>query len=277
MEKLYVLITGCSSGIGLNAAQFLQNSKYHVITTARTIDEVKELKQNGFTAYLMDMSDSVSIKSAMLEILEFTDNKIYALFNNAGYGQPGAVEDLSRKVIRSQFETNVFGVLELTNIIVKVMRSQGYGRLIFNSSLLGIVAMPYRGAYNASKFALEGLFDTMRLELKDTNIKVSIIEPGPIESEFRKNSLVKFEENIDMENSSHKQKYKGMLERLANKNTTTPFTLPATSVTNKLMHALESSRPKAHYPVTVPAYLAFWLRRILPTYLLDKIAIIAGK
>ena len=158
----------------------------------------------GLESLQLDLDDSVSIKQAVDDILRRTDGQLYAVFNNGAFGLPGAIEDLSRDAIRAEFETNVFGWLELTNLLLPVMRQQGYGRIIQNSSVLGLVAMPFRGAYNASKFAIEGLSDTLRLELKGTDIHVSLVEPGPILSRFRANSLVALQKHIDIENSVHK-------------------------------------------------------------------------
>jgi short-subunit dehydrogenase len=197
------------------------------------------------------------------------DGKIDGLFNNGAFGQPGAVEDLSRDVLREQFETNFFGTHELTNLIIPLMRKQGYGRIIYNSSILGFVAMRYRGAYNASKYALEGLVDTMRIELYDTNIKLCLIEPGPITSNFRKNAYAMYLKNINPESSFHKNTYKAMEERLQKEGPAAPFTLPPEAVAKKVIHALESKNPKIRYYVTFPTYLFGYLKRLLPMAWLD--------
>jgi len=187
-----ILITGCSSGIGYTTALLLKQRGYRVIASARQQHDVDRLRQEGFEAIRIDLADSASIRLAVSEMLIMTEGRIDALFNNGAFGQPGAVEDLSRDVLRFQFETNFFGTHELTNLLIPIMRRQGQGRIIYNSSVLGFVAMTYRGAYNASKFALEGLADTLRLELKGTGIHLSIIEPGPILSDFRKNAFAIF-------------------------------------------------------------------------------------
>jgi NAD(P)-dependent dehydrogenase (short-subunit alcohol dehydrogenase family) len=184
-----ILITGCSSGIGLCCAHELQNRGYRVFATARKTEDAAQLKTQGLESLVLDLSSSDSINSAVDEILERTNGSLYALFNNGAYGQPGAVEDLQRHVLKEQFESNVFGTQELTNRIIPIMRRQGYGRIIYNGSVLGIISLPFRGAYNASKYALEGLADTLRLELYGSGIEVSIIEPGPITSAFRKNAI----------------------------------------------------------------------------------------
>ncbi len=266
-----ILITGCSSGIGYTTAVELKNRGHKVIATARKSEDVTRLTQAGFAAIQLDLADSVSIQQAVEHALELSDGKIDALFNNAAFGQPGAVEDLSRDLLRFQFETNFFGTHELTNLLIPIMRKQGHGRIIYNSSVLGLVAMRYRGAYNASKFALEGLADTLRLELYRTNIHISLIEPGPILSNFRKNSYILYKQNIDPTNSFHKEAYKAMEARLQKEGAAVAFTLPATAVAAKVIHALEAKRPKMRYYITVPTYLFAFLKRILPIPWLDAL------
>ena len=267
-----VLITGCSSGIGYHVAVGLKARGYRVIATARQEPDVIRLQQTGLEALQLDLDDSQSIQQAVKQVLQLTDGKLYALFNNGAYGQPGAVEDLSRDVLRQQFETNLFGWLELTNLIIPVMRQQGYGRIIQNSSVLGLITLKYRGAYNASKFALEGLTDTLRQELHGSHIHVSLVEPGPISSDFRKNAYAKFKQNIHVEGSAHQDVYEAVERRLAaqpNPEQKDLFTLGPDAVLNKVIHALEAKKPKPRYYVTVPTYLFAYLRRLLPTTALD--------
>jgi NAD(P)-dependent dehydrogenase (short-subunit alcohol dehydrogenase family) len=264
-----ILITGCSTGIGYQSAVALKARGHQVIASARKPEDVVRLTEAGFSALQLDLADSTSIQQAVKATIELTGGKIDALFNNAAFGQPGAVEDLTREVLRHQFETNVFGTHELTNLVIPLMRQQGHGRLIYNSSVLGLVAMKYRGAYNASKFALEGLVDTLRHELHGTNIHLSLIEPGPILSDFRKNSFELYQKNIDTTNSFHKATYQAMETRLQTEGPAVPFTLPASAVADKVIHALESSRPKIRYYVTFPTYLFAFLKRILPVACLD--------
>lgn len=264
-----VLITGCSSGIGLCAARGLKARGHRVFAGARQPQDVARLQAEGLEAVLLDLRDPASIRQAVDQVLTASNGRLDALFNNAAYGQPGAVEDLSRNVLREQFETNLFGTHELTNQVLPVMRRQGHGRIIQNSSVLGLVAMPYRGAYNASKFALEGLSDTLRLELKGTGIYVSLIEPGPIISRFRANAYAAFLKNIDKQNSSHRSQYEAMERRLTKVGAAAPLTLPPDAVLNRVIHALESPRPKIRYYVTAPTYFFAVLRRILPLAALD--------
>ncbi|MEI6334314.1 MAG: SDR family oxidoreductase [Methylococcaceae bacterium] len=266
-----ILITGCSSGIGYSAAVLLKNRGYHVIATARKSADVARLNQEGFTALQLDLADSQSIQQAVNQVLDLTGGKIDALFNNGAFGQPGAVEDLTRDMLKYQFETNLFGTHELTNLLIPVMRKQGYGRIIYNSSVLGLVAMRYRGAYNASKFALEGLADTLRLELYGTNIHVSLIEPGPILSNFRENSYALYKKNIDPAHSFHQAAYQAMEDRLQKEGAAVAFTLPAKAVVDKVIHALENKKPKIRYYVTFPTYLFAVLKRILPISWLDAL------
>jgi NAD(P)-dependent dehydrogenase (short-subunit alcohol dehydrogenase family) len=271
MPKTSILITGCSSGIGLCVAKGLKARGYRVFATARKEIDVQQLGSDGFESLRLDLADSESITAAVDEILSHTNGTLDALFNNGAYGQPGAVEDLPRDVLRAQFETNLFGWHELTNQVLPVMRRQGHGRIIQNSSVLGFVALRYRGAYNASKYALEGLSDTLRLELMGTNIHVSLIEPGPVSSRFRENAFKAYQENIDPDNSVHRDRYLAMEARLKTEGPVVPFTLPPEAVLKKVIHALESRRPRARYYVTFPTYLFGFLKRVLSTRLLDRV------
>jgi short-subunit dehydrogenase len=266
----YILITGCSSGIGYESAHILKNSGYTVIATARKDDDVKRLQEEGFIVLQLDLDDSSSIDNVVEQVKKITNSRLYALFNNAAYGQPGAVEDLSRDVLKAQFETNLFGTHELTVKILPMMIEAGEGRVIQNSSVLGFTAMRYRGAYNASKFALEGLSDTLRLELEGTGVYVSIIEPGPIRSRFRSNALKKFLENIDRKNSRLSKIYDKKLKQLQSSDDA-PFTLGAEAVAKALLHALNSKNPKIRYRVTFPTHLFYWLKKLLPEKIMDYI------
>jgi len=258
-----VLVTGCSTGIGLCCAHALKNKGYQVFATVRKKQDIAVLKAQGLNSLQLDLSQSDSINTAVDEVLNQSNGQLYALFNNGAYGQPGAVEDLQRSVLEEQFAVNVFGTQELTNRIIPIMRQQGHGRIIYNGSVLGIISLPFRGAYNASKYALEGLTDTLRLELHGSGINISIIEPGPITSAFRKNAHEKYLQNINKESSFFKANYEGMEARLTKKGPAVPFTLPPEAVFKKLEHALESRNPQAHYYVTFPTYLFGTLKRIL--------------
>ena len=264
-----VLITGCSSGIGLCLAHGLRSSGYHVFATARKEEDVTKLKKLGFEAFMLDLASSKSIKAAIYELYKKTDG-LYALINNGAYGQAGALEDISREALEKQFQANVFGWHELTNLVLPSMKARNIGRVIYISSVLGFVAMPFRGPYVASKFAIEGLVNTLRLELKKTKIKLSLIQPGPIESKFRHNAFLAFKENVDSSKSDYKREYKIMIERL-NSDKNVQFTLAPEAVLRCVLHALESKVPKNHYRVTFPTKLFAFLCRILPSSWMDNI------
>lgn len=272
MHPRSVLITGCSSGIGLTLAHGLKTRGYRVFATARKAEDVARLAAVGFESLPLDLDSSASIGAAVEEVLRRTGGALYALVNNGAYGQPGAVEDLTRDTLRRQFETNVFGTQELTNLVLPAMRARNEGRIIQVSSLLGIVCLAYRGAYNASKFALEALSDTLRLELRGTKIFVALIEPGPIKSRFRENAYAAFRANIDAAHSAHRERYAAMIRRLEGRSGPLPFTLPADAVLTKVLHALEAPRPRIRYRVTVPAHLFAGLKRLLPFGALDWVA-----
>ena len=270
-----VLITGCSSGIGLCLAHGLRAAGYSVFATARKDKDITKLKKLGFDAFLLDLASSDSIKTAISELYQKTDS-LYALINNGAYGQAGALEDISREALEKQFQVNVFGWHELTNLVLPSMKERNIGRVIYISSVLGFVAMPFRGPYVASKFAIEGLVDTLRLELKQTKIKLSLVQPGPIESKFRQNSFLAFKENVDPLNSDYQREYKAMIERL-NSEKNAKFTLAPKSVLRCVLHALESKVPKNHYRVTFPTKLFGILCRILPSSWMDHILSMADK
>ena len=274
--KKSILITGCSSGIGYCAAHGLRARGYSVFATARRQESVNTLLAEGLESFQLDLNDSSSIQLAVEKILSRSNGQLYALFNNGGFGLPGAVEDLSREALRAQFETNFFGWMELTNLLLPVMRKQGYGRIIQNSSVLGFAAMPFRGAYNASKYAVEGWSDTLRLELRGSGIHVSLIEPGPISTQFRANAMKAFERYMDVKHSFHHEKYSAIRARLNKPGSAVPFTLPPEAVLKKVIHALEANTPQARYYVTVPTHLFGFLKRILPVSVLDKILAKAG-
>jgi len=271
MKKQIVLITGCSSGIGFDTAIELKKRGHKVIASCRKEEDRVKLEGLGIDVLILDVSDSSSIQKAFSEVMELTNGHLDVLINNAGYGQAGALEDISREVLREQFETNVFGLHELSTLAIPVMRQQKYGRIINVSSILGIISMPMRGAYNASKYAVEGLSDTLRLELKPSGIDVITIEPGPIESRFRDNCVDGSLKKIDIKDSFFHQQYEVMLStfKQAKKNST--FTKSTEAVVTKIIHAIESRKPRSKYPVTFPAHLFIFLKRILCTSMLDRI------
>jgi NAD(P)-dependent dehydrogenase (short-subunit alcohol dehydrogenase family) len=264
-----ILITGCSSGIGYTCALSLKARGYRVFATVRRDADAKRLEAEGLETVIMDYADRESVKACADEVSKRTGGKLYALFNNGAAGQPGAVEDLSRELLESSFAANFFGWHQLTILCLPMMRANGEGRIINCSSVLGIVAMKWRGAYNATKFAVEGLTDTMRLELRGTGIHVSTIEPGPIATKFVETALKNFEKHINVETSNYKTAYEDQRVRLG-KGGSNRFKLPPESVLEKLIHAIESPRPKAHYYVTTPTYLMGFARRFLPQGIMDR-------
>ncbi|WP_194437075.1 SDR family oxidoreductase [Vibrio fluminensis] len=266
-----ILITGCSTGIGYVTAHALHQRGYQVIASCRKSEDVERLRNEGLTCIQLDLSSATSISNAVQQTLKLTNGKLYALFNNGAYGQPGALEDLPVAGLRAQFETNFFGWHQLVCEVLPIMRAQGEGRIVQNSSVLGFAAMKYRGAYNASKFAIEGWSDTLRLELADTNIKISLIEPGPIETQFRANALQAFHQWIDIESSVHKTQYQQQIARLAKKSSNNTFVLPAEACIQPVIHALEAERPKLRYRITQPTKVFAVLKRLLPGRWLDKI------
>lgn len=275
-QNINIFITGCSTGIGLDALSTLHKQGYSVIGSCRKQQDVEKLIVQGFNCIQLDLAESNSVESAVSELKQLTDNKIDVLFNNGAFGLPGAVEDLSREAMQFQFNTNVFGTQQLTNLIVPIMRKNGGGKIVYNSSILGFAAMQYRGAYNASKFAIEGFADTLRLEVKQDNIHVSLIQPGPIISNFRTNAFAQFKHWIHPENSTHQQSYQAMVSRLDSPESKAPFVLKAEAVTQALIHIIEHKRPKIRYPITIPTKVFAWLKRILPARILDTLLIKAG-
>lgn len=274
--KKSILITGCSSGIGLDSALTLQKRGWQVFAACRKQADAVRLQQDyGLTTMVLDYEDEASIEAALAEVLSQTGGRLDALFNNGAYAIPGAVEDLPTEALRTIFEANFFGWHHLTRAVLPIMRAQGHGRILQNSSVLGFAAMRYRGAYNATKFALEGLTDTLRLELKNTNIELILIEPGPIRTKIRENSYPHFQKWIDAENGAHKVVYrKALIPRLtAVDPPRDSFELMPDAVTKEVVHALEADRPKLRYRVTWATTFMMIFKRLLPTRLLDKIAI----
>ncbi len=269
--KKSVLITGCSSGIGYTAAFAMRDKGWRVFAACRKEEDCARLQSEGFDAPLLDYQDEETIASALKEVLDATGGTLDAVFNNGAYAIPGAVEDLPTDALRDIFETNFFGWHTLTRAVLPVMRAQGHGRIVQCSSVLGFVAMPWRGAYNATKFALEGLTDTLRQEMQDTKIHVILIEPGPITSDFRQNSIKQFNKWIDWKSSARSEQYEAeLIKRLHDSIKKAPFELGPEAVADKLVDALTAYQPKARYFVTTPTYIANIARRILPTLQLDR-------
>lgn len=272
MAQPIILITGCSSGIGLVSAHYLRTKGWRVLATARRPRDVERLKEQGFEACQLDLMEMESITMALDWLLHQTNGRLDALFNNGAFAIPGAVEDLPYNALVMQFAGGFFGWHELTRQVLRLMRRQGYGKIIQNSSLLGLAPMPYRGAYVANKFALEGLTDVLRLELAGSDIWVSLIEPGPImPTNFRQNAFDNFR-NMNFGPSPHGRAYEAMINRF-NGNKPEPFTLPPERVAETVWKILESPRPKARYYITKATWLMANLRRFLPSSLYDRLVL----
>lgn len=269
-----ILITGCSSGIGYDAAHTLKKRGWRVLATCRKQTDCDRLISEGLESFTLDYACDTSVARGAEEALNRTDEKLFALFNNGAYAIPGAVEDLPRDALRTIFETNLFGQFDLINRLLPSMRRNGKGRIINNSSVLGFLALRYRGAYNATKFAMEGMTDTLRIENEDQNIHIVLIEPGPIDTEIRRKSIPHFEKWIDRDTSYYADTYRDILiPRLYNDNTPPDrFEKKPARVTQKLVHALESNTPNPRYYVTLPTHLCGWVRRLCSTRMSDKFA-----
>lgn len=271
MAERTILITGCSSGIGLASALKLKGRGWRVLATARQPHDLKRLQlEHGLEVVELELFDEASVRRCAERAIELTGGALDAVFNNAAFGQVGAVEDLPVSLLRQQFEVNLFGTHELTRALIPHMRARGEGRIVQCSSVLGLVAAPYRGAYCASKFALEGLTDALRLELAGSGIHVSLIEPGPIRTRFVETALSRFKETVAIDQSPHAADYRRRLEQMqaGGRNT---FKLEPEAVAAKLVHAVESRRPKRRYFVTTPTYIASAMRRFLPVSLVDRV------
>ncbi len=240
--KKNIIITGCSSGIGLCLATSIAK-KYNIIATVHKKQDINKIKKLGIDCYKLDLANQSSIIDTIAIILKKYHN-IYTIIHNGAYGQPGALMDINRKTLEQQFAVNLFGVHQLTNLLLPNLLQQSSAKIIYISSVLGLVAAPLKGCYTASKFALEGLAQTLRLELQRTNIKVAIIEPGPIESNFRLNAYNAFKKNIIINNSIYQNDYKKMIKNQLSKKKS-KWTLPATAVLTQVMHILDNKPKKS--------------------------------
>ncbi len=275
--KRTILITGCSSGIGLDAARGIRARGWRVFASCRQQRDCDRLRAEGFESPRIDYTDPASIDAGLAQVLEATGGTLDALFNNGAHGLPGAVEDLPTDALRAIFETNFFGWHELTRKVIPVMRTQGHGRIVQNSSILGFVTMPWRGAYVATKYALEGLTDTLRVELQGSGIHIVLIEPGPVTSKIREKSIPHFERFINWQASPLRERYEQrLLKRLYHSSGPDRFELPASAVTARLAHACEARRPRPRYYVTTPTHVAGLLRRVLSTRAIDRILLRLG-
>ncbi len=272
MTDRSILITGCSSGIGHDAAHALKRRDWRVFASCRKPEDCARLKEEGFEAPLIDMADAGSIHSGLEEVLTATGGRIDGLYNNAAFGLPAFVEDLPTDALREIFETNFFGLHDLTRQVIPVMRAAGRGRIVNCSSVLGFSVYPWRGAYVSTKFALEGLTDTLRIELHGSGIHVSLIEPGLITTKFGENSQKNFERLIDWEASARADEYRrDLLAKWDGRNPNARLEVPPSRVTARIIHALESPRPRTRYRVTWLAQATYILKRLLPTRAADAV------
>lgn len=268
-----ILITGCSSGIGYDAAHGLKTRGWRVFATCRKPEDCARLEGEGLESFVLDYTDPATIETAVAETLIRTGGTLDALFNNGAYGTPGLLEDMPTEAMRLNFETNFFAQHDLTRRLLPTFRAQGHGRILMNSSVLGFVTLPWRGVYNATKFAMEGWADTFRLELQGTGIHMILIEPGPITSDIRRNSIPHFEKWVDYKNSARAADYeKTMLPRLYDESgKPDTFELPASATTDAVYKALTAASPRARYRITTPTKMMAVLKRILPTRMMDKV------
>jgi NAD(P)-dependent dehydrogenase (short-subunit alcohol dehydrogenase family) len=270
-DRPSIIVTGCSSGIGAWCARALQKDGWRVFATVRRPEDLAALEADGIEAFLMDYTQTDTISSLVDQVLALTGGRLDALFNNGAYGQAGAVEDLPAQALRLQFETNVIGWHELTRRVIPVMRAQGHGRIVQCSSILGLVPFKWRGAYTASKFALEGLTLTLRMELQGSGIEVSLIEPGPIATRFTANAIAYVERFIDLKGSVHAVEYEKQMRRLKGESAPARGKLGPDAVYDVLRHALTARRPRPHYIVTRPAKQGALLKKLLPAGLFYRI------
>ena len=269
--KKNILITGCSSGIGFATAKLLSNNGWQVFATCRKKSDVRKLINLGYSSFLLDYRDEKSIEKSLKEILSQTNGNLTALFNNGAYALPGALEDVPVEAMRQIFETNVFGWHHLTRRVIPIMKKQGYGRIIQCSSILGFITLAYRGPYNSTKWALEALSDTLRIELDKTNIHVISIRPGPINTKIKSNSTHHFERWINWQKSHISKKYEDFLIPRLYEKGHHRFELEAEEVAKKVLTALESKNPKLVYNVTIPTYFMSYLIRLLPKSFFHKV------
>lgn len=265
-----IIVTGASSGIGAYCARALKADGWRVFATARKPADIDALEAEGIEAFFLDYRQPDSIEALVALVLERTGGKLDALYNNGAHAQAGAVEDLPVEALREQFEANFFGWHDLTRRVVAVMRGQGRGRIVHCSSILGLMPARYRGAYCASKYALEGLMLSLRQEVADAGIHVSLIEPGPVRSKIHVNGMSWFLKNIDYAGSAHRAGYKAQMRQVRSDEAEARRSDPA-AVYDALSHALLSKSPRAHYVVTLPARLGVVMKRLLPTGLLYRI------
>lgn len=274
MTARTVLITGCSTGIGRYCAGALTDLGWRVFASCRSQTDCDRLADEGLETIRLDYTDAASIAAAVDHVLVATGGRLDALFNNGAYSHPGAVEDLATEHVRALIETNFLGWYDLTRRVLPAMRARRSGRIVNCSSILGIVALRFTAGYTASKFAVEGWSDALRLELRGSGVHVSLIEPGPIASRMLESAAARFANTIDVKNSPFRHEYAREVSRLSSGSRSSLFKLGPEAVFAKLVRALESPRPKARYRVTIPSHVGAWLKGVLPAALLDRVLLL---
>ncbi len=265
-----VLITGCSTGIGRATAELLAGDGWKVYATARNVDSIADLTNAGCELLALDVTDEASMRAAVDQI-ESTEGSVGVLINNAGYSQSGAVEDVPIDVVRRQFETNVFGLVRLTQLVLPGMRKHGWGKVVNISSMGGKLTFPGGGYYHGTKHALEAISDALRFEVKGFGIDVIVIEPGLITTEFGRRAVSSIDDEVrddgpyaefnaavaEMTGSA----YDSALAKLGG---------PPEVVAKKIKKAITARRPKTRYKVTASAKLAMAQRRLLTDKMWDR-------
>ena len=269
VQSKTVLVTGCSSGIGEATANYLRGEGWDVFPTARSEFDLEKLRSLGFEALSLDLCDSNSIKDCVSRLLRQCPAGIGAIVNNAGIAIPGAIEDLTREDLKMQFEVNVFGLHELTNRLIPTMRDQGWGRIVNISSIYGVLTAPMLGGYCASKYALEALSNAQRMALFGSGVGLSLVEPGPIVSCFRRNAYESLKNRVTAEHHFYTGYDKFLRRKLVDPQRKTRFMQSPQQVAKKVLHAITSDNPRQRYLVTLPAYAGYFMARILPGPAID--------
>jgi len=259
-----VLITGCSSGIGRATAVRLARQGWMVYATARQLETVQDLAGSGCRPHTLDVCDEASMR-AVVATVEDAEGAVGVLINNAGYGLEGAVEELPPEELRHQFETNLFGPLRLTQLVLPGMRHQRWGKVINVSSVGGRITVPGGGAYHASKHALEALSDVLRFEVRGFGIDVVVIEPGAIASRWLEKSVSGMESRIDPA-SPYVAFNRAVARRLesAHKGVLALAARPPEAVAGVIERAITAPRPRTRYVVPGSARLFTGTARLLP-------------
>lgn len=262
-----VLITGCSSGIGRATAERLAARGWPVYATARRIDDVAPLAGAGCTPLQLDVTDESSMRAAVATI-EQAHGAIGVLVNNAGYGQDGAIEAVPIDAVRRQFETNVFGLVRLTQLVLPGMRHRGSGRIINVSSMGGRLVLPGGGFYHATKFAVEAISDALRFEVRPFGVHVIVVQPGPIKTRFEETSIGTMTEPSD--GSPYAAFDAGVAERVR-RTYAGSMAAPPERVARVIERAITARRPRSRYPVTAAGRALMTARRVLPDQAFDAL------